>query len=134
MALWIDQKYLGLLSMRLDRYQRKSDKLYNFRCPFCGDSKKNKWKARGYVYVKKDGMFYKCHNCGHGTNLRGLIEHVDSNMASQYGMEHFKEGKGNSEKKERLFEFNTPKFKKKDNISMTFEITKNCRMKMLRLN
>ena len=59
-------------------------------------------------------MFYKCHNCGHGTYLRGLIELVDSNMASQYGMEHFKEGQGNSEKKERLFEFNTPKFKKKD--------------------
>ena len=50
MSTWIDHKYINLLSPQLERFARKSDKLYNFRCPFCGDSQKNKWKARGYVY------------------------------------------------------------------------------------
>lgn len=38
-----------------------------FRCPICGDSKKNKLKKRGYFY-RKTGTFY-CFNCG--TNLTG---------------------------------------------------------------
>jgi len=34
----------------------------NFRCPFCGDSKKSKVKKRGHLY-KKDSS-YHCFNCG----------------------------------------------------------------------
>ena len=33
-----------------------------FRCPICGDSKKNKLKKRGYFYTKT-GTYY-CFNCG----------------------------------------------------------------------
>ena len=112
MSLWIDQKYLSLISVRLDRFQRKSDKLYNFRCPFCGDSKKSKWKARGFVYVKKGGLFYKCHNCGHGTNMKGLIECVDPNMVKEYTMERFIEPI-NQKNVEPAFKFEAPKFEKK---------------------
>ena len=52
MSSWIDHKYVGLLSTQLDRFSKKTNNLYNFRCPFCGDSQKNKWKARGYIYDK----------------------------------------------------------------------------------
>jgi hypothetical protein len=38
-------------------------------------------------------MFYKCHNCGAGTTLYGLIKHVDPSMANQYNIENYKEGK-----------------------------------------
>ena len=38
-----------------------------FRCPICGDSKKNKLKKRGYFY-RKTGTFY-CFNCG--TSMTG---------------------------------------------------------------
>ena len=93
MSLWIDQKYINLLSGRLDRFTRKNDNLYNFRCPFCGDSQKNKFKARGYVFEKKGGLFFKCHNCSVGTNIRGLVDHIDPVMGDQYGLEHFREGK-----------------------------------------
>ena len=94
MSLWIDQKYINILSGRLDRFSHKSGNLYNFRCPFCGDSQKNKYKARGYVYEKKGGLFFKCHNCSVGTHMRGLIDHLDPALGDAYGLEHYREGKG----------------------------------------
>lgn len=94
MSLWIEDKYVGLLSPQLEVFKKVKDKNYNFRCPFCGDSKKSKWKARGYLYPAKDRLNYKCHNCGHGTNLGGLLEQVDPFLAKQYRIERWKEGQG----------------------------------------
>lgn len=38
---------------------------YNFRCPICGDSKKNKHLKRGYVLHARGDWVYVCHNeCG----------------------------------------------------------------------
>ena len=54
MSLYIDHKYTNLISSRLSRFARKSRELYNFRCPLCGDSQKNQYKARGYLYNKKN--------------------------------------------------------------------------------
>ena len=89
--LWIDQKYLNLLSPKLPRFKRKSDNLYNCRCPICGDSKKNKFKARGYVYDVKNSLAYKCHNCGFSGGLGKLIEQVDPHLYNQYKLEKYKE-------------------------------------------
>ena len=89
--LWIDQKYLNLLSPKLERFKRKSDKLYNCRCPICGDSKKNKFKARGYVYDVKNSLAYKCHNCGFSGGIGKLIEQVDPHLHNQYKLERYKE-------------------------------------------
>ena len=89
--LYVDHKYIGLLSSRLDRFSRKSDKLYNFRCPICGDSHKNRHKARGYLFEADNSLVYKCHNCGFSGGLGKLIEQVDSHLFSQYKMETFSE-------------------------------------------
>ena len=61
---FIDDKFVGMISPRLDKFKKVKPGLYNFRCPLCGDSKKNKSKARGYLYQKKSDLNYKCHNCG----------------------------------------------------------------------
>ena len=88
--LWIDQKYLNLLSPKLERFKRKSDNLYNCRCPVCGDSKKNKFKARGYIYDVKNSLAYKCHNCGFSGGLGKLIEQVDPHLHNQFHLiNHF---------------------------------------------
>ena len=114
MSLWIDTKYIGLLSSKLDKFSRRQEGLYNFRCPFCGDSKKSKWKARGYVYVVQNKMNYKCHNCQHSTSLSGLIEHLDQNMHKAYKLEKFKDGFSNTVvKTDKTFDYK-PKFKTKD--------------------
>ena len=92
--LWIDHKYIGLLSTRLDRFARKSDKLYNFRCPVCGDSTKNRHKARGYLFEADNGLVFKCHNCGFSGGLGKLIEQVDPHLFQQYRTETFSERHG----------------------------------------
>ena len=92
MSMYVDIKYLNLISHRLQRFKKKSDYLWNFRCPYCGDSKKSQSKARGFVFRKKSDLFYKCHNCGMGTNLSNLVKHIDSKVHDDYILERYKEG------------------------------------------
>src|SRR5210317_1040785 len=114
MSTWIDHKYINLLSSQLERFTRKSNKLFNFRCPFCGDSQKNKWKARGYVYDIKGNLNFKCHNCSHSTSLGGLLQHIDPFLFKQFKIEKFTEGHSNTVPKQVKAELDfTPKFKPK---------------------
>ena len=117
MSVFIDRKYLKLLSPKLNRFSQKKEDLFNFRCPFCGDSQKHLHKARGYVYRKKNDYFYKCQNCGVGHTMYNFINLLDANMVKEYSMERYTNGEtGNQnytkpEKQELKFE--TPVFKKK---------------------
>ena len=115
MSEWIDRKYAGIVSNRLDRFQVKSNQPYtaNFRCPICSDSKTNKWKARGYLFSKKGGIFYKCHNCSFSANLGNFLKQVDPTLHKQYVFERFAEGK-QSNNNVTAFTFEQPKFKPKN--------------------
>jgi hypothetical protein len=110
MVMWIETKYINLLSVQLEQFKVKQTNPYiaNFRCPICHDSQKNKLKARGYIYSKGSGLFYKCHNCGIGTSLGKLIESLNNNLYKQYKMERYSEGLdiGNSAKPHAKVEFN----------------------------
>ena len=55
----VDSKYVGLVSSRLLKFKRVKPNLYNFRCPICGDSKKQKSKARGYIYAIKQNVNFR---------------------------------------------------------------------------
>ena len=105
----IDLQYLYNISPRLDRFKKKSRNLFNFRCPYCGDSKKNKSKARGFVYAVKNEYFYKCHNCSKGTTLGKLIEYIDPQIYKQYVIEKYKSGNNNTVQ-EPEFKFEPVKF------------------------
>jgi len=89
MTLWIQKKYLNIISPRLERFVWKKENEANFRCPFCGDSKTNKAKARGYVFEKSPNLIFKCHNCNHSTNLAGLLKHLDMSVYQQYSLDVF---------------------------------------------
>lgn len=111
MSIWIDQKYIGTLSVRLDKFKRKGDYLYNFRCPICGDSQTNRNKARGYLFAQKGGMFYKCHNCSASMSLGNLIKHVDSSLYKEYCLDRYKAGEtGRKPHKDHGFVFKPVKF------------------------
>jgi hypothetical protein len=89
---WIDQKYIGLLSNRLQRFKRVNNSLFNFRCPLCGDSKKDKFKARGYIMEKPVvGTVFYCHNCHESISFKNLIGRIDSELSEQYVRERFLE-------------------------------------------
>lgn len=90
--LYIDAKYAQILGSRLRNFKQKSDYLWNYSCPVCGDSSSNKLKARGYIYRQKADLFVKCHNCGHSTNIGNLIKYVDSQLYDEYVLERYKAG------------------------------------------
>jgi transcription elongation factor Elf1 len=90
--LYIDTKYTNILGSRLRNFKQKKEYLWNFSCPVCGDSTKNKLKARGYIVRNEQQLFYKCHNCGHGCNLGNLIKYVDANLYNEYVLERYKSG------------------------------------------
>ena len=106
---------LDLYLLRLRKVQESKADLYNFRCPICGDSKKNKSKTRGYLYAVKANTNFKCHNCGASMSLNNFLKHVDPAVHKQYVMEKFKEGHTGRSfvTEEPEFKFETPKFKKK---------------------
>lgn len=87
--LYIDVKFASMLAPRLRNFKQQKDYLWNFSCPVCGDSKKNKLKARAYIYRKKSDLFCKCHNCGYGSNLGNLIKYVDERMYDEYTLERY---------------------------------------------
>ena len=113
MTTHIDTKYLRLVSSRLRNFKQKGDNLFNFSCPFCGDSKKNLLKARGYAFQKSGGLFVKCFNCGVGTNVGNLIKQTDSALYNEYILERYKAGEsGNSNYQKPTFDIPKPRFDK----------------------
>ena len=105
----VDVKYVGLLSSRLEQFKKKTNDLYNFRCPICGDSDRNNYKARGYLYPSKDrdSFVFKCHNCGDTRSFGNLIKHIDGMLYKNYMLEgfgkktHYEEQKEKRKKKKR---------------------------------
>ena len=116
MSVFIDRSFLLQVSPKLQRFTKKKDDLYNFRCPLCGDSQKNKLKSRGYIFRKKNDYFYMCHNCGVSTTFYNFLKQVDSNLLQEYQLERYKNGEtGNNNYPKPDFEEykqETPKFKK----------------------
>jgi len=87
--IYIDRKFLLLISSRLRNFKQKKEDLYNFSCPYCGDSQRSSVKARGYVYRKGDNYFYRCHNCNVSTNFNRFLEFVDTESHKDYVVEKF---------------------------------------------
>jgi len=112
---FIDVKYINLLSTRFQKFKKVKHNLYNLRCPICGDSQKNKNKARGYLYQVKNNTNYKCHNCGVNISFNNFLKQIDPVVYKQYTFEKFKEGHTGKSftVEEPKFKFEAPKFKPK---------------------
>ena len=111
----IDVKYISLISSRLQKFKKVKNNLYNFRCPICGDSQKNKNKLRGYLYQVKNNTNFKCHNCGINISFNNFLKQLDIEIHKQYSFDKFKEGHTgkNFTVEEPKFEFKVPEFKPK---------------------
>lgn len=90
--LWLQTKYINLMSNQFSVFKRKNEKLYNIRCPECGDSQKNKFKARGYFYLTSDRWNYKCHNCGYGVSLQNFMKKFTPELYKEYLLDVVREG------------------------------------------
>ena len=108
-SIYIDVKYINLISTSLERFKQNHTNLWNFRCPICGDSEKNQNKRRGFIYEKSNKYFYRCHNCDYGTTFNKFLEKVNPVLHKEYITERYKEKQ--SESKAIIPKFNfTPKF------------------------
>ena len=94
MTLFVDTKYIHQISFRLRNFKQKSQKLWNFSCPICGDSQKNKTKARGYIYEVKNHLNFKCHNCSISSSFANFLKNVDISLHKEYVAEKFFNGNG----------------------------------------
>ena len=92
MSRYIDKKYINLVSPQLERFKWKTSELANTRCPLCGDSQKNKSKARGFFFPKKNDYFFKCHNCGIGHSMYRFLQFVAPALAQEYALERWRNG------------------------------------------
>jgi transcription elongation factor Elf1 len=109
----VDSKYIGLVSSRLQKFKKVKTDLYNFRCPICGDSQKNKSKTRGYLYAVKADMNFRCHNCGASMTFSNFLKEIDPVVHKQYVFERFKQGSTGrgTVVEEPVFKFEAPTFK-----------------------
>jgi len=116
MSLYIDIKYLHSISYRLENFKKKTQDLFNCRCPICGDSQRLKRKARGYFYRGKNDLYYKCHKCGVSQHFGTFLKNFDATLYSQYVVERYADGAHNKTSHktvESVLKFEEPKFTKK---------------------
>ena len=58
----------------------ETSEYYNIRCNVCGDSKKDKYKKRGFILKANDPWVYFCHNCNVSTSVTSWMkEHYSTN-------------------------------------------------------
>lgn len=82
-----------MISSQLDKFAQKNNTTYNFRCFYCGDSRKSKTKVRGYLYSIGDTFNYRCHNCGKSISFKSFLKDIDPTLHNQYILEKFKGNK-----------------------------------------
>ena len=120
----VDVKYINIISARLQKFKRVKNDLYNFRCPICGDSQKNKNKARGYLYSVKNNANFKCHNCGASMSLNSFLKQIDVTVHREYCLDKFKDGHTgrNFVADEPKFVFEKPKFAQRILLPLCSEV------------
>jgi transcription elongation factor Elf1 len=89
---FIDEQFIERLSFRFENFKKVKPKLYNFRCPFCGDSTRSKKKSRGYLYASNNNTNYKCHNCGIGFSFNNFLKEIDPSLHKEFCIEKYKSG------------------------------------------
>jgi len=89
MSVYIDKKFISLLAPKLSQFKQRGEFLWNFRCPVCGDSQKDKTKTRGYIYKRKEHFGFMCHNCHSTMGLGKFIRYVDPSLYNEYQLESF---------------------------------------------
>ena len=98
--LWLERKYLSQVVSLLDMAKWKNENTLNHRCPYCGDSAKNTYKARGYHFQVGQNFVYKCHNCGKSTSSVNFLKDHFPMIHKEYIKEWLKEnGKAPIQKK-----------------------------------
>lgn len=79
--LELEKKYLGLAGITIKRTHKNS---IDFPCPICGDSKNNKFKARGSLSDLEGNAIYHCYNCEFSGSFATFLGAVDMTLKDGY--------------------------------------------------
>lgn len=82
--------------MQLEQFKTINNNPYNarFRCPYCGDSKTNKLKTRGYLFEKSGTVLFKCHNCSEPSkNIGHFLKDHNVSLYNEYRLESLKDSR-----------------------------------------
>lgn len=96
MSIIDDVLFAKRLSSSLNLFKEKDSYHFEFRCPVCGDSQKNKYVTRGTLYPNKSrtGLRFGCYNCGgSGLDSNGFgdfLKFVDYNLFKEWLFERWK--------------------------------------------
>ena len=94
---------------------RKVGKDYNFRCVLCGDSKKSKFKTRGWILTNNKGVRYYCFNCGANLPFHEFLKQNYPSVYKDYLTDYIQE--------QRSLEINhTPIIKIKEEIKPVVDV------------
>jgi hypothetical protein len=86
--MWLEKKYINLLSSQLRNFKQKNSNLWNCSCPMCGDSKTDSKRARMYIYY--NGSFrVHCHNCAYSNVFNYFLKHINPTLHDEYIKERF---------------------------------------------
>lgn len=123
---WLDTKYANMLSLRLERFKRVNNN-FNFRCPVCGDSKKNKSKTRGWILSDNTKARFYCHNCSASMAFPKFLQYIDSNMYFEYVKERMLDKASGKTVRQQKPDFTTtmkkPEFVKNSGLSTLKKIS-----------
>jgi hypothetical protein len=93
--MFVDLNFINQIASSLQKFKWTQQSKHSvFRCPYCGDSKKNPHKTRGNLFKFKDGFFFKCHNCGISTSFSKFLKDHYPHLHKEYRLEKFKESTG----------------------------------------
>jgi hypothetical protein len=130
MSEWIDIKYIGLISPRLEKFKvlKSSPYTATFRCFVCGDSQRNKYKTRGYFIGKNGSYRMYCHNCNISMSMTKVLGMLDPELQKEYKTEIFINKNVRIEKKEEIklpdkFKFKLPVFNTDENLKKLKKIS-----------
>lgn len=124
MSVFLDTKYLLLISNRLPLFKKKKDNTYNCRCIICGDSQKNRRKARGYFFTYKTDLRYKCYNCDLSLSFGNFLKQQDGVLYSQYALEKYAEGNVRTANAVPELKFEQPVFKSPEERLIDYLLTR----------
>lgn len=74
-------KYLAHIPLEI---KKRNQKFIQIRCPICGDSSSNRYRARGFILLNKDEPYYNCFNeCGN-MSFYNFLDFFDTQLAKEY--------------------------------------------------
>lgn len=105
MSIYIQKKYIEKVRFSLSKFDWEGYTRCTFRCPYCGDSKRNLSKKRGNLFTPpgSDEFVFKCYNCSYSCGFVQFLEFVAPHTKQEYIFEVFA-NRGKRRQKQSSFE------------------------------